>query len=153
MKKAVAYANANIALVKYWGKSDHELNIPAVSSLSMTLEGFGTTVIVSRSDKDEHTLTIEGTTVPPTTARLDFYLEQIRRLFPYDGFFHITSKSAVPYESGLASSSAFFAALAVGIDRYLSLMLNAFELSKLARMGSGSAARSIFPGLVGLFGG
>jgi diphosphomevalonate decarboxylase len=152
MKKAVAYANANIALVKYWGKTDHEFNIPAVSSLSMTLDGFGTTVTVSSQDK-EHALQIESTIAPSATTRLTSYLELIRRLFPYHGFLHITSESNVPYESGLASSSAFFAAVAVAINQYLDLRLDSFELSKLARIGSGSAARSIFPGLVGLYGG
>ena len=38
---ALAEANTNIALVKYWGKNDPELNLPAVPSLSLTLEGLG----------------------------------------------------------------------------------------------------------------
>ena len=40
--RAIAEANTNIALVKYWGKRDKQLNLPAVGSLSLTLEGLST---------------------------------------------------------------------------------------------------------------
>ena len=44
--QATAVAHPNIALVKYWGKSDVEQNIPAVGSLSITLDGLTTTTTV-----------------------------------------------------------------------------------------------------------
>ena len=45
--RAIATAHPNIALIKYWGKSDIERNIPAVGSLSITLDGLTTTTSVS----------------------------------------------------------------------------------------------------------
>ena len=45
-RTATALAHPNIALVKYWGKRDVALNLPAVPSLSLTLDGFATTTTV-----------------------------------------------------------------------------------------------------------
>jgi diphosphomevalonate decarboxylase len=61
---------------------------------------------------------------------------------------HVESGNDFPTGAGLASSASGFAALAVAVDRALGLGLDARELSMLARRGSGSAARSIFGGLV-----
>src|SRR5580704_4520237 len=120
MKKAVAYANANIALVKYWGKSDSVLNIPSASSLSMTLSDLGTVVTVSASDTGMHVSKHDGQLLSELeTRRLNFYLEQIRTLFPYKGFLQILCKNSIPYATGLASSASFFAALAVALNSYL----------------------------------
>ena len=49
--KSTAIANANIALVKYWGKRDNKLFLPFNSSISMTCEGLTTTTTVEFSDK------------------------------------------------------------------------------------------------------
>lgn len=154
MKKATAYANANIALVKYWGKNDSPLNIPAVPSLSLTLNDFGTMVSVAKAYSNDHEFLLAGRPLDARAAlRLQSYLEQIRRLYVYDGFLQIASQSSIPFAAGLASSAAFYAALAVALNQYLQLGLDSYELSKLARIGSASAARSIFSGLVGLYGG
>jgi diphosphomevalonate decarboxylase len=153
MKPAAAYANANIALVKYWGKNDSDLNIPIVSSLSMTLDNFGTTVLIS-SANSTHELLIDGQLVfTGPFLRLVSYLEQIRQLFHYKKYLRIETKSTIPLASGLASSSSFYAALALALNEHLCLDLNQHELSKIARIGSGSAARSIFSGFAGLIGG
>lgn len=154
MKEAKAYANANIALVKYWGKSDRAFNIPAVSSLSMTLDGLGSTVSLTPSSEKSHYLEINGQ--PHNGAeliRVSDYLEKIRSLYSYSNFFCINSQSLVPIAAGLASSAAFFAALSRALDESLGLNLNDQDLSKIARLGSASAARSIFGGFVGLYGG
>lgn len=153
MKKASAYANANIALVKYWGKSDHQKNIPAVSSLSMTLDGLGTTVHLSPS-KRSHCLTINGQHVQGAEYdRLSGFLEKLRQQFPFKNFLAIESLSTVPVAAGLASSASFFAALCTAFNEALGLELNKKDLSGLAREGSASAARSIFDGFSGLYGG
>lgn len=153
-RTATAYANANIALVKYWGKHDGPLNIPAVSSISMTLDGFGCLVTISSSTSSNHELIIEDKIGDlRASTRLHAYLEQVRMLFPFNGFLRVVSSSNVPYASGLASSAAFFAAIAVAINDFFSLKLSEKNLSLLARLGSGSAARSIFRGFVGLYGG
>ncbi|MCA9508043.1 MAG: diphosphomevalonate decarboxylase [Myxococcales bacterium] len=154
MKQASAYANANIALVKYWGKSNQTLNIPAVSSLSMTLDCLGCNVTVEQSTLYRHFLSINGQIASTQDhERLTNYLETVRRIFSFKGFLSIFSQSSVPIAAGLASSAAFYAALSLALDHFFSLKLNHCELSKLARIGSASAARSIFGGFSGLFGG
>lgn len=154
MKRATARANANIALVKYWGKSDAALNIPAVPSLSMTLDEIGTTVTLSAAKDEVHELFIENQKCENTAlGRLKSYLEQVRSMYEYEGFFCIKSTATVPYAAGLASSASFYAALAKALDHYLALDLDNGKLSTLARLGSASAARSIFGGIAGLPGG
>jgi diphosphomevalonate decarboxylase len=154
MKRATAYANANIALVKYWGKSESVLNIPAVSSLSMTLSNLGTKVSLSHVKDSKHVCSIDGRLASfEEAARLTMYLELVRQHYPYKGFLQVASKSTVLFQAGLASSASFYAALAQALNDYLDLHLDHREISILARIGSGSAARSIFPGFVGLYGG
>jgi diphosphomevalonate decarboxylase len=154
VKITTAYANANIALVKYWGKSDNLLNIPAVSSLSMTLDNIGTTVSISTSASKHHELVQDGKVVTnDALSRLSNYLELSQSRYNYTGFFRVSTRSNVPYGAGLASSAAFFAALACALNSFNNLNLSRPELSRLARLGSGSAARSIFANFVGLYGG
>lgn len=155
MKITKAYANANIALVKYWGKSDLVSNIPAVPSLSMTLDNIGTTVTISSSNsKKTHSLIKDNKLVQgPALVRLSSFLENIRLKFSYDGFLKISTDSNVPYGAGLASSAAFFAALVQALNTFYDFNLDAKALSILARLGSGSAARSMMSSFVALLGG
>lgn len=152
MNPVTARANANIALVKYWGKSNETLNIPAVPSLSMTLDGIGTTVTL-QPIMQAHELFIENKAIPahePAYIRLNHFLEHLRLLFQFPDFFLIKTSATVPFQAGLASSASFYAALSKAIDHALDLKQNDQELSRIARLGSASAARSIFSGFAGL---
>ncbi|MCI2149300.1 diphosphomevalonate decarboxylase [Bifidobacterium crudilactis] len=146
---ATATANANIALVKYWGKADEDLIIPRTSSLSLTLEGLETTSSVCfREDSTQDRLFIDdverhGKALNRVSALLDLVREQAG----VQAGAVVTSRNTVPYEAGLASSSSAFAALALAASHAAGLRLNDTELSRLARRGSGSASRSVFGGL------
>lgn len=148
MNRSSAYANANIALIKYWGKSDQELNIPEAPSLSMTLE-LGTKVTIESISGPAHQAKVNEQDL----ARLSAYLELVRKHLPYQGFLSVRSESSVAMSAGLASSAAFFAALATALNEHFSWGLDQKNLSILARMGSASAARSIFGGFCALEGG
>lgn len=149
---STAYANANIALVKYWGKSDQALNIPAVSSLSMTLDNFGTSVSVE--DSLSTRLVINGEEAQGAKqSRLVDFLHALKALGLPTEELCITSSSTIPIASGLASSAAFFAALSVALNHHFSWGLTAQALSTVARLGSASAARSLFSGFSALHGG
>ena len=148
---ATASANTNIALIKYWGKADESLTIPATSSLSLTLGGTRTTTTVSfdGGTGDEDAVTING--APPggtTRERVIRFLDLVRSRVGMTIRASVTSSSTVPLAAGLASSAAGFAALAAAATRAVGMCLDERALSRLARRGSGSATRSVFGGLV-----
>lgn len=147
--RAVATARANIALVKYWGKRDDALNLPARGSLSLTLDALATRTQVELHDGPEDTLFLDGAeqTGRPV-QRISKFLDLVRAQVNTTVRARVTSVNAFPTAAGLASSASGFAALAVASTRAYGLTLAPRELSILARRGSGSAARSIFGGFV-----
>ena len=147
--QAVAEARTNIALVKYWGKRDTALNLPATGSLSLTLDGLGTRTTVSFADGDRDRVQLDGAPADErTAARVLALVGRVRERAGVSAWAEVVSHNSVPTASGLASSASGFAALAVATVRAAGLTLSAGELSELARTGSGSAARSIFGGFV-----
>jgi diphosphomevalonate decarboxylase len=149
-RAATAVAGTNIALVKYWGKRDGALNLPAAGSLSLTLEGLGTRTTVRFSDAlDADRLVLGGAPADArATVRVSRFLDRVRARAKTDARAEVTTENDMPTASGLASSASGFAALAVAATRAAGLALPPDELSELARLGSGSAARSIFGGFV-----
>lgn len=147
--KARVRARANIALIKYWGKADDRLNIPAVGSISVTLDRLWSDTEVEFSDElsaDEFLL--GGTSRPDQLARASNTLDLVRELAGVTLPARVSSENNFPTGAGLASSASGFAALSAAATRALGLELTERELSVLARRGSGSAARSIFGGFV-----
>ena len=142
-----ARACANIALVKYWGKRDPALNLPAAGSLSLTLGALVTETTVQFDDAlTADALVLDGT--PADAGRVAPFLDLVRDLAGIATRATVTSRNEFPTASGLASSASGFAALAVAASRAAGLAMDARALSVLARQGSGSAARSIFGGFV-----
>ncbi len=141
-------APVNIALCKYWGKRDEELNLPVTASLSVALPELQARTRIRR-DPERDRLRLNGRDVPPeapAARRLFAYLDLVR---PAPEFlFAVDSESDVPVGAGLASSAAGFAAAARAVDDLFGWGLAARELSILARLGSGSACRSVYPGFV-----
>ena len=155
MKTATATAHSNIALVKYWGKRpgvDPGLNLPAVGSLSMTLDALWTRTEVAPADADRFVL--DGRTDAGEPGRRVF--AHLDRLWAATGIpggrppCAVTSENHLPTAAGLASSASGFAALTVAGAAAFELDAPPSTLSALARMGSGSAARSVFGGFVRL---
>lgn len=144
--KATAIAHPNIALIKYWGKRDAALNLPATGSYSLTLAPICTkTTVRWGQEHDRLTLNGEETTGRPL-ARIRTFLDLLRADRPDLGAAHIESANDFPTAAGLASSASAFAALALAASHAAGLELSNQELSVLSRRGSGSAARSIFGG-------
>ncbi len=142
------FAPANIALCKYWGKRDTELNLPVTGSLSVSLGSLGThTEIASACDSD--TVVLNGAEVDedsPFRDRVIRFLNLFRPR-PLDCYM-VTTQNTVPTAAGLASSASGFAALVRALDRFYRWDLQPHELSILSRLGSGSACRSVFNGFV-----
>ena len=148
--RAIAEARTNIALVKYWGKRDEALNLPAVGSISLTLEGLHTrTEVCFDGALAADTLTLNGQTATgKPLARVSGLLDLVRAIAGKTQFATVCSENNFPTAAGLASSASAFAALALAAVRAADLTLDDGRLSELARRGSGSAARSIFGGFV-----
>ncbi len=147
-----AIAHPNIAIVKYWGKSDIDRNLPAVGSISITLDTLTTTTRVrfgAGAVRDE--LYLDG---KPATeqrnARARLCLDLFRRHRPELPAVVIESENSFPTAAGLASSASGFAALVVAVNAALEAPLGEDELAEIARRCSGSSPRSLHGGFVEL---
>jgi diphosphomevalonate decarboxylase len=137
---------SNIALVKYWGKRQDELNLPLVSSLSYTLQGYGTTTRLAIAERDSMRLNGEELGQDDKAAAAVFkFLDLFRAPGEY---FRVETENNIPTAAGVASSASGFAALLEAASQIKEWGLPQKEKSMLARLGSGSAARSFWPGLV-----
>jgi diphosphomevalonate decarboxylase len=149
-RSAVVEAPPNIALVKYWGVRDEALGLPYNSSLSVTLErlrsrtrvdflpGLGTDEVVLNGS------VAEGGAREAVVRLLDVVRERAGLALAA----RVRSENNFPTASGLASSASGFAALAGAASEAAGLHLTPRALSQLARLGSGSASRSVFGGFV-----
>ncbi len=150
MSTASALAHPNIALIKYWGNRDNALRLPSNGSISMNLDGLFTRTTVSFQPSlpfDE--LIINGHEVTGKgLERVSFILDVVRGMANIKENAEVVSENNFPSGAGIASSASAFAALALAAARAAGLDLNEAELSRLARRGSGSAARSIPGGFV-----
>ena len=147
-----ARSNVNVALVKYWGKRDPSLNLPATGSISVTLDGLSVEAQVgfgARGVLPSDEVTIDGEPARGAERdRLVQFLNLVRVEAGRNDRARVATRSHVPPRAGLASSAAAFAALALAGSRAAGLWLEPPALSALARRGSGSAARSIYGGFV-----
>ena len=147
--KATAMANANIALIKYWGKRNQKLILPCNSSISMTCDGLWTNTTVEFAPKyDEDTIAINDEELKKDEKDVQGHVERIRKMAGLSHKAKIASESNFPVAAGLASSASGLAALTLAASSAAGLKLNEKELTILARQGSGSASRSISEGFV-----
>jgi len=149
---ARASARANIALAKYWGKTDLEHNVPAVPSISLTLDQLVTeTEVCFVEQLESDVVMLDGRTTTAREARRAIaMLNRVRQAAGIQWKATVTSSNHFPTAAGLASSASGFAALAVACTRAAGLELDLEALSALARQSSASAARSVFGGFVEL---
>jgi len=154
-------APSNIALIKYWGK--HGLQLPSNASLSMTLSQSCTLTSVQFDRRSgsagvpDFEFRFGGHHMPAFEPRIRLFLE---RILPYVSWLsgyslRINSDNSFPHSSGIASSASSMAALALcvmsmeeALTRDMDPLLFFDKASFLARLGSGSASRSLFGGFV-----
>jgi diphosphomevalonate decarboxylase len=159
-------APSNIALVKYWGKKENQ--IPANPSVSFTLNNCKTITRMAFAKKDtapavsrapnmtdntfSFDLLFEGKPKEDFKPKIQKFLEQIENYCPYLKNYHLTidTQNTFPHSSGIASSASGMAALSMNImslERALNPGMNEEyfyqKASFLARLGSGSACRSV----------
>lgn len=148
-------APSNIALVKYWGKKENQ--IPANPSISFTLNKCKTITKLDFETKEEHDdfsfdLLFEGQPKPDFKPKIQKFFDRIQVYCPYLKQYHFTinTQNTFPHSSGIASSASGMAALAMNImslEKQLNSEMPADyfyqKASFLARLGSGSACRSV----------
>jgi diphosphomevalonate decarboxylase len=147
--QATATAPSNIALVKYWGKRDERLILPTNSSFSLSQGPLlsTTTTVSAASPGCSTSLSINGQDFP-VSARIRAVLAAFSSIVGHSVHVDIVSSNTFPTAAGLASSASGLAALVLALDRLLGTRLSPERLSRIARLGSGSACRSVFPGAV-----
>ena len=147
-------APSNIALVKYWGKKEHQ--IPANPSLSFTLNQCKTITSLAYAKKNaggiSFDLLFEGQPKEDFKPKIRKFFERIQKYLPFVNDYHFTidTQNTFPHSSGIASSASGMAALAINLMSIEKLLNPAMseehffqKASFLARLGSGSACRSI----------
>ena len=145
---AQAYAPSNIALSKYWGKRDTKLNLPITGSLSISLAQYGTQTHLKQIDAANHRIYLNHKLVEPTTPFAHKVFTWLQWVLPVGLVLEVKTYNSVPTAAGLASSASGFAALVQATDRLMGWELPDNKLSILARLGSGSACRSLWHGFV-----
>jgi diphosphomevalonate decarboxylase len=150
--QATYRVGSNIAFIKYWGVADPAINLPLNNSISLTLADAHTTTTVAW--ETDGALAIDEITLDDVRldqkamGRLVRHLDRLRALAGVDWRARVASRNNFPAAAGIASSASGFAALTVAGAAALGLDLAPTPLSALARLGSGSASRSLFGGFV-----
>ena len=151
---------SNIALVKYWGKYGDQL--PQNASISFTLQGAATDTTLRYAPRKQSgtgvdvELKLAGTPEPRFTSRLQTYLERLLPVYPFlrQLELRIDTANSFPHSAGIASSASGMSALALCLvsleEQLFEPLANRAALlrkaSYLARLGSGSACRSVYGG-------
>ncbi|MFA5485600.1 MAG: diphosphomevalonate decarboxylase [Bacilli bacterium] len=143
-------ANVNIALLKYWGKKDQKLNLPYQTSVSVTADLFytRTNVTLDKNLKKDKVILDDKELTGLQYTRVVHHLNTMREYFKRDEHCVVTSINNVFIRAGYASSASGFAALTAAYIDAIGAKVSAKEMSCLARLGSGSATRSIHGGFV-----
>lgn len=144
---------SNIALVKYWGK--HGVQLPANPSISFSLSesrSETSVTICPRGGGERFRFRFEGESKPSFMPKIEQFFERVTHLFPFieDHSFEIDSMNTFPHSSGIASSASSMSALAICLCDIESQIegrpIDMQKASIAARLGSGSACRSVFGG-------
>jgi diphosphomevalonate decarboxylase len=145
-----AIACSNIAFIKYWGNLDSQLRIPLSSSISMNLSELHTCTRAAFTYELEHDhFTLNGLPAEEfALQRVKILLDRVRQMAGLQMGAEIDSSNNFPTGVGLASSASGFAALTLAVCKAAGLELGESDLSRLARLASGSACRSIPGGFV-----
>ncbi len=150
MRTATVRAHPNIAFIKYWGNEDNALKIPVNGSISMNLDDLYTeTQVTWRDEGAGDTLILNGQSADELTQRrVSRHLSMLRDRLGIGGFADVVSSNNFPMGVGIASSAASFAALTVASAKAAQMNVDERSLTCLARIGSGSASRSVPTGFV-----
>lgn len=144
-----AFAPSNIALIKYWGKRDNDLNLPMTSSLSIALGDKGASTSIKVIDRAHDRIFLNEEEITSTSnfyQRTKDFLDLLRPNPKV--YYEINTKMNLPLAAGLASSACGIAALVKAMQDLYQWQLPDTLLSIICRIGSGSSCRSLWQGFV-----
>lgn len=142
--RASARAHANVAAAKYWGKRNDSLNLPIFDSIAFNIDALSTETTATWTDDERDALIINDWHVPPQSmTRISRLLDKIREMKGWKKHCTLVSRNNFPLSTGLASSASGGAAATMAAVHAAQLDLPQSQISALARLCSGSAARSI----------
>ena len=149
----------NIAFIKYWGKSNFDLNWPVNDSISMSLSSLVTETSCSFIDKDDYSVWFDDVKLDHNDKRflrVKTFLDWIKKKEGFSGYLEIRTHNSFYSDCGIASSASGFGALSIssiltwtGSSSFQELSSKGFSIKKLediSRIGSGSSCRSFVPG-------
>lgn len=143
-----AIAHPNFALIKYWGKSDYDSNVPAMSSVSITLDSMKSETTVSFPNGLSKDRWILNGIEQLSLGQIESPLQSLKKIASIEDFCQIESNNDFPTAAGLASSASGIASLVTALNAAFELNLSTQQLVESALEGSGSAPRSLFSGYV-----
>jgi diphosphomevalonate decarboxylase len=150
-QKITCQAPSNIALVKYWGK--YGVQMPLNPSISFTLSESKTITSIELKEKTLPQLDVEFYFEGKRNQKFEEKILKFIKLIEDDVHFVksnklvIHSENTFPHSSGIASSASSMAALAYGLCALEGTEQDLKRVSNIARLGSGSACRSVYPHL------
>lgn len=151
---------SNLALIKYWGK--HGRQLPKNASISFTLQNaYSETSLSYRPKEDDGNIELdflfEGKENEAFKTKIVKFLGSITNYFPFLTAYKLSieSHNSFPHSAGIASSASSMSALALclcSMEREVAITMPSEEMffrkaSDIARLGSGSASRSVYPHL------
>ncbi|CAI8316931.1 MAG: Uncharacterised protein [Owenweeksia sp. TMED14] len=146
---------SNIALIKYWGKRHPQL--PSNPSISFTLSECNTKTQVNFAQGSGVSISLDGVNQPTFIPKIEEFIKRISPRHPWLSSYSLSieTSNSFPHSSGIASSASGLSALSLCIVEFAEKIDFQYgatgfhqEASILSRLGSGSASRSIYGGLV-----
>jgi phosphomevalonate decarboxylase len=146
--KATATAHPIQGLIKYHGLKNPKQRIPYHDSISVCIQALATTTTVETMQESRRNEITINERQPNVTERkrVETVLDKLERLAEYSGSFRVVSQNSLEIGKGLGFSASGFAALSLAAAEALGLSLDTVTLSEIARLGAGSATRSIAGG-------
>ncbi|CAD5217268.1 unnamed protein product [Bursaphelenchus xylophilus] len=148
VSKVTVRVPINIALIKYWGKKNEKLIIPCNDSVSLAIDDLYAETTIHFTSDGQDSVAINGKPVDLTAkSRFHNVFSEYRRTVNQPNIkIHVDSRTNFTVAAGLASSAAGFAAIAFALGELGNLTQE--QTVRLARLGSGSACRSVLKGFV-----
>jgi diphosphomevalonate decarboxylase len=148
LSKATAYAHAIQGLVKYHGLKNRKLRIPYHDSISVCAKELTTTTTVEFDRQySEDIIEINGAIAKGREAeRVMAVIEPLRKLAKNRSRCKLASENNLEKAKGVGFSAAAFASIALAAKSALNLKMDLTHLSEIARLGAGSASRSLVGG-------